>query len=406
VTRNYAWVVAGTAALVVFGAVGLARFAFGVVLPGMAEDLGLRYHDQGLLGASYFLGYLAIIAVMPWIAPKLGSRRLCVLGLALVALGLGAMSLLRDYAALSVAYFWVGAGSGAAFIGAMTLPAHWFHPSHRARAAGVATAGAGIGILTSGLLVPLVPATETFASWQVTWLVFGVVAGSFAGLAFVMLRDRPAELGLTPYGTSPPSPAAPAPRGKGLAGSWRFLVHLGVIYLIFAATALTYTTFIVTTMVDAFDVPRESAGWLFAFVGGLSIFSGALFGTVSDRIGHRAGMGLALLVQAVAYGIVATDTGFFGLGVSIVLFGCSAWSMPSIVVAAAGDVLGPEDAAAGIAVLTLMFAAGQVAGPAAAGVLADITGDFSVGYAMAAGLCGLAVVLCGLLKPVRPARRD
>lgn len=40
------------------------------------------------LGASYFLGYLAVVALLPWLAPKLGCRRLCVGGLGMVAASL------------------------------------------------------------------------------------------------------------------------------------------------------------------------------------------------------------------------------------------------------------------------------------------------------------------------------
>jgi len=182
-------------------------------------------------------------------------------------------------------------------------------------------------------------------------------------------------------------------------GRWRFLLHLGAIYLLFAATALTYTTFIVTTMVDGYGIDTATAGWLWAGVGGLSIFSGALFGSISDRFGHRYGMASALLVQMAAYGLVAGGSGTVGLGISIVLFGMSAWSMPSIVAAAAGDYLGAEQAAAGFAILTLMFAVGQVMGPAGAGVLADWTGGFAASYGVAAGLCALAAGLCGSLRP-------
>ena len=159
--------------------------------------------------------------------------------------------------------------------------------------------------------------------------------------------------------------------------SWPILLHLGVIYALFAATGLTYTTFIVTTMVDDLSVGVAAAGLLWAGIGGLSIFSGGLFGTISDRLGHRAGMLSALFVQAVAYALIAAGTGMVGLYLSIILFGLSAWSLPSIVAAAAGDYLGPEKAAAGFAILTLMFAFGQVLGPAGAGILAGWTGASS-----------------------------
>lgn len=402
---HYAWVIAATAMLVVLGAVGLARFAFGMLLPAMAQDLALDYREQGILGASYFLGYLAMVASMPWLAPKLGSRRLCTGGLALVAVSLLAMSLGRGYLYLSLSYFAVGLGSGAAFIGAMSLPAFWFHPSHRARAAGVATAGAGIGILFSGVLVPQMAAQPPFAPWQAAWLVFAALALGFSLLAGVMLRNRPADVGLEPYGRPSARTRARRPRAVGVkVRTGPFVLHLGLIYALFAATGLTYTTFIVTTMVDALGVPAATAGLLWALVGGLSIFSGALFGAVSDRFGHRVGMAAALAVQAVAYALLAAAAGRVGLYVSLTLFGLSAWSMPSIVAAAAGDYLGPERAAAGFAMLTLMFAAGQVLGPAGAGFLADWRGGFASSFGVASGLNCLAVCLCMFLR--RPAGTD
>lgn len=388
--------------LVVLGAVGFARFAFGMILPFMAEDLGLDYRRQGILGASYFLGYLASVALMPWLASKLGARRLCVGGLALVAASLLALSLGRDFWFLSASYFVTGLGSAAAFIGAMTLPAFWFHSSHRARGAGVVTAGAGIGILVSGILVPLVPTGVSLASWQSVWLIFAALALLFGLLAAILLRNRPAELGLTPFGRADDAGARPVVADRGLSRSWPILLHLGMIYSLFAATALTYATFIVTTMVDSLSVATATAGTLWAGVGGLSIFSGALFGSISDRLGHRVGMLSALLMQAVAYGLVAADTGLTGLYISIVLFGLSAWSLPSIVAAAAGDYLGPEKAAAGFAILTLMFAVGQVVGPAGAGFLAGWTGDFGLSYGVAVSLNLLAALLCLFLRP--PAR--
>ena len=396
---HYAWVIAATAMLVVLGAVGLARFAFGVILPAMAEDLTLDYREQGILGASYFLGYLAMVALMPWLAPKLGPRRLCVWGTGLVALSLLAMSLVREYSLLSASYFVTGLGSGAAFVGAMALPSHWFHPSHRARAAGVATAGAGVAILFSGLVVPRVSGAFGLASWQIIWLMFAGLTALFCLLAWVLLRDRPEEKGTTPFGR----PGAGGPgAGRTPTKSIRsgpILIRLGVVYALFAVTSLTYTTFIVTTMVNDMSVPKATAGVLWSVVGGLSILSGPLFGNVSDRWGHRAGIVSALLAQAIAYGLIAAGTGTIGLYASILLFGLSAWSLPSIVSAAAGDYFGPERAAGIFAILTLLFAIGQVLGPAGAGFLADWTGGFAAAYGVATGLNCVAAVLCLFLRP-------
>ncbi len=151
-------------------------------------------------------------------------------------------------------------------------------------------------------------------------------------------------------------------------------------------------------MVDQLGITAATAGLLWAGVGGLSIFSGTLFSNLSDRFGHRLGMLSALAFQAVAYALVAAGTGVGGLYISILLFGLSAWGLPSIV-ATADDYLGAEKAAAGFAILTLTFALGQVLGPAGAGVLADLSGDFALAYGVAAGLNLVAITLCLFLRP-------
>jgi predicted MFS family arabinose efflux permease len=263
----------------------------------------------------------------------------------------------------------------------------------------VATAGAGVGILASGFLVPRVTAGLGLLPWQLIWLLFAAAALLIGLLAAALLRDRPAELGLRPYGRASAASAGLAAAGGGPARAWPILLHLGVVYALFAATMLTYTTFIVTTMVDELSIAPATAGLLWAGVGGLSIFSGPLFGAISDRLGHRAGILSALLVQAVAYGLVAAGTGMAGLYLSIALFGLTAWSLPTIVAAASGDYFGPEKAAAGFAILTLMFALGQVLGPAGAGILADASGGFALSYAVAAGLNVLALLLALFLRP-------
>ncbi len=60
---------------------------------------------------------------------------------------------------------------------------------------------------------------------------------------------------------------------------------------------------------------------------------------------------------------------------------------------------GPERAAGIFAILTLIFAVGQVLGPAGAGFLADWTGGFAAAYGVTTGLNCVAVILCLFLRP-------
>ena len=107
------------------------------------------------------------------------------------------------------------------------------------------------------------------------------------------------------------------------------------------------------------------------------------------------------LAQALAFALVAGGFGEVALFASVVCFGISAWSVPTIMAAAAGDQVGPERAAGALAVITLIFAAGQAIGPVGAGALAELTGRFGPGFAASAAIAILAVALSALL----PTRR-
>ncbi|MFT6775917.1 MAG: MFS family permease [Paracoccaceae bacterium] len=150
-------------------------------------------------------------------------------------------------------------------------------------------------------------------------------------------------------------------------------------------------------------MPQADAGALWAWFGFLSIFSGVLFGAISDRIGRRAGMAAAFAVLASAYLLVGFGPWMPGLYASIALFGLAAWSIPVIMSAAAGDYFGPAAAAGALAALVLVFSAGQALGPVLAGLLADMTGDFSASHA-AAGAAALAAT--GLIAALRPRADD
>ena len=63
--------------------------------------------------------------------------------------------------------------------------------------------------------------------------------------------------------------------------------------------------------------------------------------------------------------------------------------------------MGPVHAVAAFGTITFVFGMGQIAGPALAGLLAEITGSFASSYLMAAGMAGLALALSLTLKPPR-----
>ena len=212
------------------------------------------------------------------------------------------------------------------------------------------------------------------------------------------MRNRPGHKALAPYGEQArgaPATHAPAPLPPSRR---RVLAHLGAIYFLFGSTYVIYVTFIVTAMVQERGFSEAVAGQFWIWVGVLSLLSGPVFGTLSDRIGRKGGMITVFSLQMAAYALAAAPLGAPFLYLSIGLFGIVAWSIPSIMAAAVGDTMGPEHAAAGFGTITLIFGFGQIIGPAIAGAAADATGSFSSSFAMAAALAALAIVLTLFLR--------
>jgi MFS family permease len=67
--------------------VGLARFAYGIVLPSLRRDLDLNYLTSGSLNAVHLLGYLVGTLAAPSLARIIGLRTLLVRAHVLVAAG-------------------------------------------------------------------------------------------------------------------------------------------------------------------------------------------------------------------------------------------------------------------------------------------------------------------------------
>ena len=111
-------------------------------------------------------------------------------------------------------------------------------------------------------------------------------------------------------------------------------------------------------------------------------------------------MGFAYLAQAVSFGTFALAPFEMGFYFSAVVFGLSAWAIPTIMAAAAGDYVGPRLAPAGLGFITLFFGIGQALGPGVGGYLADVTQSFTTSFLLASAV---ALLGAGLSLKLRKA---
>ena len=391
------WAVLITGTLGVFAALGLARFGYATVLHAMQQDLRIDNAAAGAIATANLTGYLALAVIGGALAARWGARWVVVAGLAVLGAG---MMLTAQAGSLAAVSFWravTGMGSGAANVAIMGMWPAWFEPRYRGRAAGVAVTGSSFALMLTGVAVPPLLALPG-AGWRGAWLLFGLAALAVAVLAAVVLRPpRPAASTST---AGRPTDADAASRSDaGLRSVYRSAAvwHLAAIYTAFGSSYIIYMTFFAKYLVAEQGFTEAAAGRLFLLLGACSLLCGFLWGAASDRFGRRAALAGVFLVQATAFALFARAGHPLACEISAVLFGLTAWSIPAIMAAACGDLLGSRLAPAGLGFITLFFGIGQALAPSLAGGLADRAHSFSEAFLLAAGVALLGAVGSWLL---------
>ena len=400
---HYGWVVVSTGMLCILACLGFGRFALGMLLPSMAATLNLSYSQMGFISTANFLGYLLSVLVSGQLSVRVGTRRLIFAALLVVGVSMSLVSRASGFLPVLFLYMITGMGSGATNVPLMGLVSAWFASRVRGRAAGFISIGSGFAIMIAGRLIPYINRRVGPEGWRTSWLLLGGVVLLIAFASLLLLRDRPEEKGLAPVGSDGAAPAPFGPERKETS-IYRsgIIYHLGGIYFLFGYTYVIYATFVVTTLVSERGFSEGVAGNFWMWVGFLSLFSGPVFGALSDRLSRKAGLMIVFSMQAVSYLLIATRLPGLFLYLSIAFYGLVAWSIPSIMAAAMGDYVGIRKVAAAFGLVTFIFGLGQISGPAIAGVLAERTGSFSGSFYMAAAFAGAAIVLSGFLR--KPAR--
>lgn len=401
---HYGWVVMLMGLLTTVGAHGFGRFAYSMINPSMIDGLGLSYAQVGNLATGNFIGYLLLAIIGGFLAARFGPRIVITFSLTLMGLTMILTGIARTYNFALVMRTLTGLGNGGAFVPAMALGSIWFSAKKRGIATGIVTAGIGIGFALSGLLVPPILSAYGAEGWRYCWYYLGIAVLALAGVSYGFIRNRPEDMGLRPLGSKTPERSDGGAASKALAWGKVYRLtsvwHLGAVYFMFGFSYIIYINFFATYLVKEIGWTSAEAGKLFTLLGVLSIFCGLLWGGISDAIGRRGGAALAYLTLALSYAFFGLSHSPVTLYTSAALFGITAWAIPTIMAAAAGDYVGSRLAPAGLGFITLFFGIGQAVGPAVGGVLADQRGAFGLSFFLATAVSlGGAVLAMTLKKP-------
>ncbi len=357
-------------------ALGLARFAYGLLLPGMRDDLGWSYSQAGTINTANALGYLAGALIATRVSRRIGTQRAFTGSLALTALALLASAASGAFGVLLVLRVVAGVAGAVTFIVGASLAAR----VGGARVLSLYVAGGGFGVAVSGAFVPALLDGGGDA-WRWGWIALGALALLATVAAMPAARSVPEPDGDAGSQAAPwrPRPIAPAL----------------VAYTLFGAGYIAYVTFIVAFLRDeGAGTGLISAFWV--VLGLAAVASVFAWGPLLGRL--RRGNGLAVTMAIVSVGALLplVSSARPVVFASAVVFGGAFLAVPTAATVFARHVHAPHHWTVAIAGLTIAFAFGQTAGPALAGVLSDGPSGiragltFSVAVLMVGALTALA----------------
>jgi len=400
---HYAWIILAVGTFMVVGSLGLARFGYTLLLPDMQASLGLDNTSAGGLATANLIGYLLLALIGGALSAHYGARTVISIGMLCVGSAMVFTGLSSSYWQVLMWRAITGVGSGASNVPVMGLLSSWFGPQLRGLATGIAVSGSSIALIVTGPVVPRILMAFPENGWRVTWYIFGGFSLILALLGSILLRNRPEERCLGRLGEKENNSLDKTTSLEKL--QWKLVYlsskvwHLGGLYFAFGFSYIIYATFFFRYLVGEIGYPSITAGNLYMVMGWFSMVCGLIWGTLSDHIGRRITLMLVFEIQAVSFGLFALCTTPAGIFISAVLFGLTAWSIPAIMAATCGDVVGHRLAPAALGFVTLFMGIGQAAGPSIAGIIADKTGSFASAFLLAAAFAFTGGVGSFFIRP-------
>ena len=384
--RQHAAASLWSAAALALGAavsLGLARFAYALILPPMRTDLGWSYTTAGALNTVNAAGYLLGALLLPHALSRVDARTLFLGGCLGTVLMLALHGVVTSDAALYLLRLLSGVMSAATFATGGLLAAR-IGGSRVGVVLGLYYGGTGVGIVASALLVPPLAARSVPHAWQGAWWALALAALVCTVVAAVATRALAA-------------PPAPGARREPVHAS-RFVFGLAG-YGCFGLGYIGYMTFIVSLLREQ-QVPAAQIVAFYVLLGLAVVASSWLWAGLLQRF--RGGGPLALLngLLALATALPVLSRHPVAVFASGLLFGAVFLSVVASTTAFVRHNLPSSAWPSGISLYTIVFAAGQIVGPIFTGWIADGPGGLLRGLAVSAVLLALGALLAWRQRPL------
>jgi MFS family permease len=403
----YGWKIVGAACGLQFLLGALLLQSFGLYIAVLSEEMG--WSKTTLSGAAALQSAEAAIIgpLLGWLMDRWGPQSIIRWGFVIFSVGLLLLSQVDSIATfyVSAILMAVGASLGGYFPLSVAI-VHWFE-KHRGRALSIMSLGLAMG----GLVVPAMAWFMQQWGWRVTAAASGVLALA-AGLPLArMIRRRPQDYGEFVDGIRPEdgTPAEAVLKASGLQefslrealqtqAFWLLAIGHGLALLVVTAV----NVHAITHMKEGLGYTVAAAGWVIMLMTFGQLIGVLLGAAIGDRFEKRKVAALCMLSHALGLLLLTYSTHMQGL-IAFAIFHGFAWGLRGpFMLAIRADYFGRSSIGAIMGVSAALIAVGQMAGPMVAGLLADLTGDYRLGFTVLAILASLGSLSFMLAKkPVR-----
>lgn len=379
---------------------GSAYFGFSLFVTSLEADFSW---GRGEIMAAFTIFYLVQGVASPFIGrvvDRFGVRGVISVGALVTGLGFILLSQVS-----TIWYFYLGwaiVGAGMAAMGTVptsTAVSNWFK-KRRGMAIGILTIGSGIGgfamtPLIGGYLIPQF-------GWRTAYLVLALITCVFTvPLALLVMRTRPADMGLYPDGIETPKTVVAAKTSRSAAGGLTLKAALAtsalwLIGISFFTSALGRNAVLQNQVPYLEDIgfPVATAATALGTVALGVAISRLVFGWLCDIIQEKyiwcicLGFHLVSIVAIMNVGPASPVVLIWLYAITMGLGG-GGW-MPSMSLLTSG-IFGLASYGAIFGMLSFLQSIGIAAGPLIAGYMFDAMNTYHWAFILSLALCAIAI---------------
>lgn len=363
---------------------GLARFAFGLFVPPIRDDLGLTSSEIGIIGALPLISFVLATIVAPFSADRLGARYTAVLSGIFGVVGLALISEADGPLILGIGVFACGICTGLMMPALTAAMQVVVDRAVHGRVSSVMNAGTSVGVI---LAVPTVLFLAD--AWRAAYVSFAAMAsiGVMATFFFIPSVSR-----IMPSNAAPPPPISLL--------QWSRLFRLSLFAFVMGFVSAPYWIFAPDLVVTLGALSSGQTAWLWLAVG-IAGLGGAVASDLADRNNPPITHALMLIMMAASLSLLAASPAQLGLAsFSALVFGLSYMSLTGLYLMT-GIRLLPGRLSMGPVLPFMACALGQAVGSPIIGVLVD-----EFGYADAFAMFSAVGIVVALLSPLYPRYID